>query len=103
MTRKETGELIGSIGFQFPDRASCRWVGTKRNSASGSASPTGERVQSGSVGSGHQHGFRDLGLTRIITSFTNNENSERLQQKLGFRYRKTIEEYYCPQLEGTER
>ena len=47
-----------------------------------------------------QHGFRDLGLTRIyVTSFTNNENSERLQQKLGFRYRKTIEEYYCPQLE----
>lgn len=101
MTLTETGELIGSIGFQFPGQSKLPlsqdeaelgiWIGVPYwgNEYGLEASEAVIR-----------HGFRDLGLTRIyVTSFTNNENSERLQEKLGFRYRRTIEEYYCPQLE----
>ena len=47
-----------------------------------------------------QHGFDELGLSRIYgCSFTDNEKSDRLQAKLGFRYRRTEEHHYCPQLD----
>lgn len=49
-----------------------------------------------------RHGFEDLGLVRVYgANFEGNTKSERLQEKLGFRYRRTIEDYPVPQLGET--
>lgn len=47
------------------------------------------------------HGFYDLGLSRIYAcSFTDNFRSDRLQEKLGFRFRKMESHHYCAGLDS---
>ena len=79
VTLKDTGELIGSCGYQFPGQSNLP-------------------LQKDEAELGIWLGA--LGLTRIyVVSFTNNDRSEKLQLKQGFRYRCTRENHYCPQLD----
>ena len=101
VTLKETGELMGSCGYQFPGQSNLPlqkdeaelgiWLGVPYW-----GNGYGFEASQAAI----HHGFTDLGLSRIyVVSFTNNDRSERLQLKQGFRYRCTRENHYCPQLD----
>lgn len=101
MVLKETGELIGSVGLRSAEDSNLPlqkgeaelgiWLGVPY---------WGQEYALEASKAMIDHGFQDLGLARIfVCSFTNNENSDRVQQKVGFRYRRTEEHHYCPQLD----
>ncbi|MBQ8062426.1 MAG: GNAT family N-acetyltransferase [Clostridia bacterium] len=102
---KETGQVIGSIGLLFPGQANLdlqkgeaelgAWLGKPYWGKEYAVEAAREVIR---------HGFEDLGLSRIYGgNFDGNQKSERLQKKLGFRYRRTIEDYYVPQLNEYKR
>lgn len=101
MVLKETGELIGSVGLRTQEDSNLKlqkgeaelgiWLGVPY---------WGQEYALEASTAMIEHGFRDLDYTRILVcSFTNNEQSDRVQEKLGFRYRRTEENHYCPQLD----
>lgn len=100
---KETGQVIGSVGLLFPGQTNLdlqkdeaelgAWLGKLYWGNELAVEACREVIR---------HGFEDLGLTRIYGgNFDGNTKSERLQEKLGFRYRTTIRDYYCEQLKET--
>lgn len=102
---KETGAVIGSIGLltqghtnlplQKDEGELGAWIGVPY---------WGNEYVVEAAKALMKHGFEDLGLSRIYgANFEGNKKSERLQEKLGFRYRRTIEDYYVAQLDEHKR
>lgn len=94
---KETGLPIGSIGLHHSDNAPGQeeaglgyWLGF----------PYWGRGLAPEAARGLlRHAFEDLGLARIWCAyFEGNEKSKRVQEKLGFRYQRTNEAAFVPQL-----
>lgn len=105
IVQKETGKVIGSIGLLFSKQANLNlqrdeaelgvWLGKPHWGKEFAVEAAKELIR---------HGFEDLGLSRIYAgNYDGNRKSERLQEKLGFQYRRTIEDYYAPQLEEYKR
>lgn len=102
---KETGTVIGSIGLltqghtnlplQKDEGELGAWIGVPY---------WGNEYVVEAAKALIRRGFEDLGLSRIYGSnFEGNKKSERLQEKLGFQYRRTIEDYYAAQLKEHKR
>lgn len=105
IVQNETGTVIGSIGLLFPGQANLDlqkgeaelgvWLGKHYWGKEYAVEAARELIR---------HGFEDLGLSRIYAgNFDGNNKSERLQEKLGFQYRRTMEDYYAPQLDEYKR
>ncbi len=98
---KATGELLGSMGLRVPGDSNLPLQKGEAELGGWLGVPYwGQEYALEAARAIVQHGFDELGLSRIYgCSFTDNEKSDRLQAKLGFRYRRTEEHHYCPQLD----
>ena len=94
---KQTGLPVGSIGLhrsdnaQGPEEAELGyWLGVPH---------WGQGLTPEAARELLRHAFEDLGLARVWCAyFEGNEKSRRVQEKLGFRYQKTNEAVFVPQL-----
>ena len=95
---KETGLPIGSIGLHFDSDLAkeddeCElgyWLGVPY---------WGRGIVPEAAREMLRHAFEDLGLARVWCGcFEGNEKSKRVQEKLGFRYQRTLEDVSVPQL-----
>ena len=94
---KETGLPVGSIGLHRNDLARKDdemelgyWLGVPW---------WGRGIVPEAARELLRHAFEDLGLARVWCGYYDgNEKSKRVQEKLGFRYRRTSEEVPVPQL-----
>ena len=94
---KESGSLIGSIGLSNSEVAKGDdeselgfWLGVPY---------WGQGLMTEAASEVIRHGFKDLNLARIwCCYFTGNERSKRVQEKLGFKYQRTIEDIDVPQM-----
>ena len=98
---KETGLPIGCVGLNFhtyvskgDDEAELGyWLGVPW---------WGRGIMPEAARALLLHGFADIGLERIwCCYFAGNEQSKRVQEKLGFRYQRTIENIPIPRLNET--
>lgn len=99
---KETGLPVGSIGLHHNELAEKEdeaelgyWLGVPY---------WGRGIVPEAARAVLRHAFEDLGLDRVwCCYFDGNERSKRVQEKLGFRYQRTIEHAPVPQLGETRK
>ena len=98
---RQTGKPVGSIGLHFdsataegPDEAELGyWLG---------APWWGQGIVPEAARELLRHAFEDLGLSKVwCCYYEGNEKSRRVQEKLGFRYQKTVENMPLPLLGET--
>ena len=98
---KETEQLIGCVGLNFhtfvskgDDEAELGyWLGVPW---------WGRGIMPEAARALLRRAFEDLGLSRVwCCFFSGNEKSKRVQEKLGFRYQRTIENVPIPRLNET--
>ena len=93
---KETGQVVGSVGLMFNGQSNLKlsdgeaelgyWIGVPYWGRGLVPEAAAELIR---------HGFEDLGLHRIRAGyFEENRQSERVLEKLGFRYRKSIRVFW---------
>ncbi len=98
---KESSTVIGSVGLRLPKESALNlqkdeaelgiWLGVEYWSRGYAREASAELTR---------HGFEELGLTRVYaTCFLENTRSAHMQEKLGFRYRKTLRNHYCAGLD----
>ena len=77
----------------------------KRNSVIGSGFPYwGRGFASEAARELLRHAFEDLDLRRVWCGYyAGNERSKRVQEKLGFKYQRTIENVCVPQMNETRK
>ena len=99
---KETGLPVGSIGLHRNDLAESDdeaelgyWIGVPYWGLGLVPEAARELLR---------HAFEDLKLERIWCGYyEGNEKSKRVQEKLGFRYQRTTEEVFVPQMGETRK
>ena len=98
---KQSGQPIGAVGLNFktavarePEEAELGyWLGVPW---------WGRGIMPEAARALLRHAFEDLGLARVwCCYFDGNDKSRRVQEKLGFRYQKSIPDFPVPQLGET--
>ncbi len=98
---KQSGQPIGAVGLNFKTAAAPEsdeaelgyWLGVPW---------WGRGIMPEAARALLRHAFEDLGLARVwCCYFDGNDKSRRVQEKLGFRYRKSIPDFPVPQLGET--